>query len=460
MGIRIQPLEVKVPPGDPFGNDLLAREEPAQVLTHLVGSIEGPCVLAIDGHWGSGKTTFLTMWTQHLIDKKFPVVKFNAWETDYSAIPFISLATVLAAGPERSSTDVVPKTVEHFRRIAEQIAPWFMSVATLTAIEAIGGDPAAMTPLMGALARFAGDRLSDFPGAQQSVDEFKATFQEMAAEISAAHGGRPLIVAIDELDRCRPTFAIELLEIAKHLFSADHVVFVLTMNRQELAHSIKAVYGDHFDADGYLRRFIDVDFRLPSPERQPFVEHLLRTTGIDADIEHNIADGAAKSTYQMLFRWLYADDRMSIRTVSQSAHHLSLVLASLPRDRHIHIQMVAIALWLRAIDWHLYVRFVAGEASDAEYVDAVFREPLPDSHPFSSIRAVLEALIISISAERQRQPLYASVEADTPLMRRYIEFRDGTQFGARQPTSVEREHATNVLRALDGLESSPRQLHP
>ena len=466
VAIRIQPAEVDIPDslkGDPFANDLLNRKEPAEILTHLISSIEGPCVLSVDGAWGSGKTTFLRMWTQHLINQGFPVVTFNAWETDYSAAPFISLAAALGSGSHLSQDGSTSKTRERFRDLAKKIAPWTMpllSAAALAGVGAAGADAAVVGSLSQALTSAASTRFDRFPEAQQSVEEFKASFIEMAVETFTGYGNKPLIVAIDELDRCRPTFAIELLETAKHLFSADHVVFVLTMNRQELAHSIKAVYGDHFDADGYLRRFIDIDFRLPSPERQPFVEHLLRTTGIDADIEHNVADGAAKSTYQMLFRWLYADDRMSIRTVSQSVHHLSLVLASLPRDRRIHIEMVAIALWLRAVDWHLYVRFVAGEASDAEYVDAVFREPLPASHPFSSIRAVLEALVISISAERQRRPLYASVDADTPLMRRYVELRDGTQPGARQPTSVEREHAANVLRSLDGLKSSPRQLHP
>ena len=463
MGIRVQPLEVEVPADDPFSNDLLSRQEPAEVLTHLVGSIDGPCVLAIDGVWGSGKTTFLEMWTQHLINQGFPVVKFNAWETDYSAAPFISLATALTIGPQRSDADAASEAVERFRGTAKRIAPWVMPMlgtATLAAIGVAGGDLAAAVPLTETIARLAGDRLNSFPEAQLSVEEFKASFEDMAAEISDAHDGRPLIVAIDELDRCRPTFAIELLETAKHLFMADPVVFVLTMNREELGHSIKAVYGTQFDADGYLRRFIDIDFRLPSPERQPFIEYLLQTTGINADIARNIVDGTAQSLLLMLFKWVFADDRMTIRTVSQSIHHLSLVLASLPRDQHIHIETVAIALWLRGIDWHLYIRFVAGEASDAECVDAIFREPLPANHPFSGIRAVLEALIMSVSAEQQRRPLYGRTEVDTPLMRRYVEFRDGAQVGDHLPTSVDREHAASVLQEFERIEAEQRQYSP
>ena len=89
MGIRIQPLEVEVPEKDPFKNDLLERKEPTEVLTHLIGSIEGPCVLAIDSMWGAGKTTFIRIWAQFLRNKGFAVIEFNAWSTDYSKDPFL-----------------------------------------------------------------------------------------------------------------------------------------------------------------------------------------------------------------------------------------------------------------------------------------------------------------------------------------------------------------------------------
>ena len=98
MGIRVQPLEVAVPKGDPFEYDLLDRKESADTLTSLIGSLEGPCVMGIDAPWGAGKTTFLEMWAQHMHNEGFPVVEFNAWETDFSQDPFIALATELEKG--------------------------------------------------------------------------------------------------------------------------------------------------------------------------------------------------------------------------------------------------------------------------------------------------------------------------------------------------------------------------
>ena len=95
MGFQIQPGNVDVPESNPFANDKLGRKEPAEILTRLVCSFDGPCVIAIDAAWGKGKTTFLQMWTQHLRNEGCPVVDFNAWETDFSDNPLLALTDEL-----------------------------------------------------------------------------------------------------------------------------------------------------------------------------------------------------------------------------------------------------------------------------------------------------------------------------------------------------------------------------
>ena len=84
MSQRIQPRIIKFPKDDPFANDLLERRESIEFLTHLVGSFEGPCVMAIDAPWGHGKTTFLKIWSEYLREQEFRIIEFNAWETDFS----------------------------------------------------------------------------------------------------------------------------------------------------------------------------------------------------------------------------------------------------------------------------------------------------------------------------------------------------------------------------------------
>lgn len=426
MAIRIQPLDVEVPPDEPFKHDLLGRQEPAEVLTHLLGSIEGPCVLTIDGAWGSGKTTFLEMWARYLDKQGFPVVQFNAWETDYSATPFISLASELARGLERWKADdtLVTKLRDASKRIVPSLMP-LAGTAALATATALGLDPTVVAPLPQLIASLGHQQLDNFPEAQQSVQAFKTTFEEVAAGVAAKHEGRPLVVAIDELDRCRPTFAIELLETAKHLFMANHVVFVLAMNRQELCHSIKAVYGSGFDADGYLRRFIDIDFRLPNPDRQPFVEQLLERTQIDHYFQRT-NDKTHKRNYREILSSLGAIEDLSIRTIAQTIHRLALVLASLPDKQRSLAEVSVLALLLRATDMQLYEQFTRGQASDADCVDAVFGS-LPNDKRFTPIVAWFEALIIAALVHRPNDTLHTLEQASTPLIRRYREIQGSVE---------------------------------
>jgi hypothetical protein len=91
----------------------------------------------------------------------------------------------------------------------------------------------------------------------------------------------PIIILIDELDRCRPTYAIKLLEEIKHLFDVPGLVFVLAMNVEQLGHSVCGAYGSGFDGRAYLRRFIDREYRLAEPNLEPLLELLCRQANLD-----------------------------------------------------------------------------------------------------------------------------------------------------------------------------------
>ena len=266
--MRIQPPDIEVPEDDPFKNDLLGREETVKVLTHIVRSIEGPCVLSVDAAWGAGKTTFLNIWAQYLCNEKFPVVEFNAWETDFSEEPFIALSTELTEGLKEYADESLAQKVENIKEktkeVARSLIPGIIKAAA-AGIPLVGGE------LGQALASLAEEKLNAYEEARKSVKDFNRTLEEMAESLAESKEGRPLVVVIDELDKCRPSYAVELLEVAKHIFAVDHVVFVLGVNRSELAHSIKALYGNDFDATGYLGRFFDLDFRLPEPDRAAFI---------------------------------------------------------------------------------------------------------------------------------------------------------------------------------------------
>ena len=120
MSQRIQPRELEIPEHDPFENDLLERKESIEVLTRLIGSFEGPCVMAIDAPWGHGKTTFLKIWSEYLRKQEFRIIEFNAWETDFSKDSFVTLSSELVAGFERYNEDSTAK------KIAEQAKDIFV----------------------------------------------------------------------------------------------------------------------------------------------------------------------------------------------------------------------------------------------------------------------------------------------------------------------------------------------
>ncbi|TOL41491.1 hypothetical protein CGH98_24085, partial [Vibrio parahaemolyticus] len=78
-------------------------------------------------------------------------------------------------------------------------------------------------------------------------------------------------VFIDELDRCRPSYAVEMLEVIKHFFELDNVVFVVATDTEQLQHAVKAVYGQLFDAQLYLGRFFRRRFSLLELSRKQFI---------------------------------------------------------------------------------------------------------------------------------------------------------------------------------------------
>ena len=449
MGIRIQPLDIEIPETDPFKNDLLGRKEPAEVLTHLIGSIEGPCVLAVDAAWGAGKTTFLKMWSQHLRNNNFPVVEFNAWETDFTGDPFIALSGEMIERL-RQNTKIKDK-VEDTKKAAKEIflraVPGAIRLATYGILD--------ISPMMEKdagqiLASYAEERLSSYRKEQESVKEFRKKLQDLANTLAESKEGKPLVIVIDELDRCRPSYAIELLEVAKHLFTVEHIIFVLAVNRSELEHSICALYGSGFDAQGYLRRFFDIDFRLPEVAQKPFIETLLKTIKI-SDYFARTKDPVAGQEYgdikPLLLAFFDAPD-LSLRRIAQAIHRLGLVFASLRGDRQPFALPAVVAQILRTVDPELYFRFIRGDASDLEVVDHVFNRPTANALQQQEEGYLFEATVIGAAHEIVIQDSYVAEQFESPLLQRHKKVVQATKSDSASPNS-ERKRAERVIEIVD-----------
>ena len=415
---RIQPKDIEIPEENPFENDRLDRRKLIESLTYLIGATEGPCVIAVDAPWGAGKTTFLRMWSQHLRNQKFTVVEFNAWETDFTDDPFMALCAeltgVLNAEEGTELSGKMDKVKEKMWLIFQHIGS--NAVRHLTA-----GffDPNA---IMAAQSKQATEtqveeRLNGYREAKGAILTFRQTLEDLAAELS---GSGPLMVMIDELDRCRPLYAVELLETAKHLFAADQVVFVLAVNRTELQHAVKALYGNEFKADGYLRRFIDLDIHLPEPNLDNFVNELFVSMGLKDNY-----------WFEKLLTSFFRASSPPLRDIAQTVHRLGLVLNSLPDKENAVARMTAIALILRTLDEGLYHRFAKRGISDLDFANEIF-------NPSSSIthwRWTEEGVMFQTGIARAYWQMINNTKP-TPLedeiQRRFNSEEDGVVSGALQ----------------------------
>ena len=361
---HIQPQPIKIPEEDPFQYDLLDRKEAVETLTRLVGANQGPCVLAVDAPWGAGKTTFLKMWAQYLRNQQFPVVEFNAWETDFSDDPFVALCAELTRGFGEGEGGELSGKIKDFKKTAEKVIKHVGSnaVKKITAGLVV---PAELKEK--AVETATEERLAKHQQAQAVIKEFKEKLENMARALNNrtdqadAGGYKPLVVMIDELDRCRPSYAVELLETAKHLFDVDRIVFVLAVNREQLAHAVRALYGTDFKAENYLRRFFDVDFRLPEPGRDRFIGTLLNSMGIT---DQNVRE---------LLKIFLDVSALSLRDIAQAVHRFCLVSNAQDDNQDQTALWAAIVLIMRTLNEELYREFVNKEVTDILFAEEIFK---------------------------------------------------------------------------------------
>ena len=453
MSIRIQPKGPEIPAADPFKNDKLSREEPVAVLTNIICSVTGPCVMSVDAPWGAGKTTFLRMWEQHLRNQEVPVVSFNAWDTDFSGDPFIALSEEISAELEqfKSKSDEIASKINRVYAVGKEVIkrsiPGLIRLGTSGIVDI---NPIVEEFSKAALSQMGepgDDRSSSYREAKESLGNFRSALEDMATSLAETNSGRPLVVVIDELDRCRPSYAVELLEAAKHLFAVDHVVFVLAVNRDQLAHSIRALYGVEFDALGYLRRFFEIDFNLPQADREPFIDSMLDASGVTAYFSSKSGIQLERQL-QPLFARFFANPEISLRTVGQAIHHLGLTLASLRPGREPYGLESVVAMILRTSDYGLYNKFARGEVSDADVIDRLFAMPgLEEGRNIQGMH-LFEATVILAYQGMSIVKSETREMARSPLLERYREL--AAKQAKEEPNSINLSYPAKVVQAVEG----------
>lgn len=302
---------------EPWANDKFNRQQNANDLIAYIQSVhangmlsgeEKSQVIAVDAAYGIGKTFFLRAMAEEL-SEDHAVAYVDAWADDFINEPIVSIAATLRDAiepwlPQSRVKEQWNETAKKAGKIAliagkgfgKQALKFVITGGAVEGIEAVwdGEDATDMEAVKEAvkdsvdqadgdvaeaLAKLSEDRFLDkkiaqLQEARSAISNLKGSLSGLANVLKENDVKLPIYVIIDELDRCRPDYAIKLLEEIKHLFSVPDVVFILGVNSEQLSKSITAEYGAGFDGQAYLRRFIDRQYNLPYPEMSALVDFL------------------------------------------------------------------------------------------------------------------------------------------------------------------------------------------
>ena len=216
--------------------------------------------MVIDGSWGTGKTEFCHKFINLMKeDETHSIIYIDAFKADHVNEPLMTvLAEIIKTLPEDSRREsFIKKILPAVRFGIKALAKAGVSHLLRQDFADVADDftdeiEEATDKAIDATAELI---LKEHVEAEKNLKTLQAALTEIASNI-------PIVVFIDELDRCRPNFAIDMLEIIKHTFDVKNVSFVLITNTQQLKASINHCYGQAVNAQRYLDKFIKFRFEL------------------------------------------------------------------------------------------------------------------------------------------------------------------------------------------------------
>ena len=343
-------------------SDSVGRNKYLNKFIGALNTVDKNTYISIDGGWGSGKTVFmkqielLSRLNTKVIDlleldkdvvrnfqEKYTVFYYNAWENDQHNDPLQSLLFNLI---EHFYADEV-----HEDRVNKLVDNVFKTVIV-----------AGIKKLTGGLIDM--DNIAKVETIEQLVSDIMAVNKrkEAVSEIINAilPAGKKLLFIIDELDRCKPEFAVKLLEVAKHYYNDDNVIFILSTNNRQLAHTVKRYYGNDFDGYGYLDKLYDVPFELPPVDMKKYFNEQLKVPS-NSDCMNEVPIEIAIHL------------KMSMREANRYNSLITFIRNSLSNridgendttTALVCLLFIPLALALRIHSITLYDKFISGDGAD------------------------------------------------------------------------------------------------
>lgn len=344
--MKLLPPVVDIPPDDPYRNDLFKRHEFGKSLYALFKSVEDGVVVCVDAPWGEGKSTFAKMWTADILTRGTHCIYFDAYAHDYANDPFIHFCGEIVALAEESfkESKAIKTLKEGFHAKAKRLGGELLSTGArigakaltlgiikdsdLDSIDSIREDLAGQSSTLASQA--VGNAIKNYTQSKDVLEEFRNQLSNLGKAVRDEQGF-PLLIIVDELDRCRPDYALTLIERIKHLFSTENVSFLLLANTAQLKNYVKTVYGQNVDAVNYLHKFFSLYTRLPlnrgdsqDNEHKNYIHTLL---------SHYDFPPISRSELQKFLTALFTFYNFSLRETERIIAGLSVYYAQLPENR-------------------------------------------------------------------------------------------------------------------------------
>lgn len=350
-------------------------------------------VLNLNAEWGAGKTYFLKRWSRELI-VDFPVVYIDAWQQDYSDDPFLTVIAGIIKQLQRQAkfNITIPKSaVSMFKAVAPAIAQGLTKKISgidldelhtlLFSDEEIEDDQkqnsnkltgSDFSPAVKALAQ---NLIKDHEAKNKSIEVIKSKLADWVCKFEEQEGkSLPIFIFIDELDRCRPNYAVEMLETIKHIFDVKGIVFVVATDTEQLQHTIKSIYGEGFDAKVYLGRFFNSRYSLKRPALKDFLSVHSDTTKFEtAYLESKNIELLPRTenpeTALANISVVLDAFQVSARTAIQITERITAIIVNLPNGKKVDVLVLAILFCIHEKDHPLYEEIINGRFKRTERGD-------------------------------------------------------------------------------------------
>ena len=231
-------------------------------LTMIVSENRKNCCFAIEGEWGSGKS-FVLEKIQECLDKekaegrdRFFTVRYDCWEYDYYEEPVVAIISVLKDVLD-SYLNLIPEGAKSFLLDTAKN----MITKAGVGISKLGVD----------IGECIGESKSDaelydqYFGFSEAIETVRNGIKEIAKD-------QTVVIIVDELDRCLPTYAIKVLERIHHIFNGlENVVVIIAMEKKQIENSLHQIYGEGMDVDQYLKKFISFSVKLDNGSARNFI---------------------------------------------------------------------------------------------------------------------------------------------------------------------------------------------